>query len=105
MPKPDAAPVIRSLASRADLEEIWQFIARDSEFQADRWFRIIDEKIMHLARHNGLGRPRPELAADLRSYPVKDHVIFYQQLGAQGVAVVRVLHSSRDISAEMFGNS
>ena len=96
-----AARIIRSNASVADLEEIWQFIARDSEFQADRWVRILDKRIAYLAEHNSLGRPRPELAADLRSSPIKDYVIFYCPL-EDGIMVVRVLHSSRDIRQELF---
>ena len=96
-----AARIIRSNASIADLEEIWQFIARDSEFQADRWVRLLDERIAYLAEHNLLGRPRPELAIDLRGSPVRDHVIFYRPIG-DGIIVVRVLHSSRDIRQELF---
>jgi toxin ParE1/3/4 len=97
-----SAPIIRSLASIADLAEIWQFIARDSEFQADKWIRFLDSKIIYLATNNALGRPRPELAAGLRSFPVKDYVIFYRPRGEAGMELVRVLHSSRDIRAELF---
>jgi toxin ParE1/3/4 len=96
-----AVRIIRSKTSVADLEEIWQFIARDSEFQADRWVRILNDRIVYLAGHNSLGRPRPELAADLRSSPIKDYVIFYRPIH-DGLIVVRVLHSSRDIRHDLF---
>ena len=96
-------PVIRrSLQSLADLEEIWAYIARDSEFQADRWIRKIEERIQHLALHNGTGHPRSELAPGLRSSNLKDHVVFYRPIGETGIEVVRILHSSRDIQPDFF---
>ena len=98
-----SAQVTRSRQSILDLEEIWGYIAQDSEHHADRWIRKLDERIRYLAEHNGLGRPRPELAPGLRSSPLKDYVIFYRPVGATGLEVVRVLHSSRDIRPEFFG--
>ncbi len=97
-----ASAVIRSRVSLEDLEEIWQFIARDSEFYADKWLRFPDSRINDLAAHNELGRPRPELSAGLRSFPVKDYVIFYRPMAKAGLHLVRVLHSSRDIRPELF---
>ncbi len=96
-------PLIRrSLQSLADLDEIWEYIARDSEFQADRWIRRIEERIQHLALHNGAGHPREELAPGLLCSNLKDHVIFYRPLGESGIEVARILHSSRDIQPEFF---
>jgi toxin ParE1/3/4 len=45
-----------------------------------------------------MGRARPELAPHLRSLPFRRYVIFYVPLG-EGVDIVRVLHSARDIEA------
>ncbi|MFZ2281153.1 MAG: type II toxin-antitoxin system RelE/ParE family toxin [Prosthecobacter sp.] len=94
---------IRSHQSILDLEEIWSYIAQDSELHADRWIIKLNEHMLHLAAHNGLGRPRPELAAGLRSSPLKDYIVFYRSLGETGIEVIRVLHSSRDIRPEFFG--
>ena len=48
-----------------------------------------------------MGRARDELSADLRSFPFGRCVIFYAPV-EDGVDVVRVLHSARDIDA-VFG--
>ena len=45
-----------------------------------------------------MGRPRDELAPGLRSFAFGRYVVFIQPL-ADGIDVVRVLHSSRDIDA------
>lgn len=95
--------IIRSRSCIHDLEEIWSFIARDSPVQADKWIGILDQKIRLLAQNAQLGRARSELAEGLRSYPVKNYVIFYLPLELEeGIKLVRILHGSRDIELEPF---
>jgi plasmid stabilization system protein ParE len=53
-----------------DLADIWAFIAEDSEKHADRFAALIDSQFRALARQPLIGRSRPELATDLRSFPV-----------------------------------
>ena len=45
-----------------------------------------------------MGRAREELAADLRSFPFGRYVIFYAPVD-EGIDVVRVVHSARDVDA------
>jgi toxin ParE1/3/4 len=94
--------IVHSPASREDLAEIWRFIANDSVFHADRFIRMLDERVKHLAANPLIGRPRKELAADLRSYPVSPLIVFYIPTES-GVKIVRILHSSRDIKPDLFG--
>jgi toxin ParE1/3/4 len=82
----------------ADLADIWAFIAEDSVRHADRFAVLIDGHCQALARRPNLGRSRPELAPELRSFPVGQYVIFYVPL-PQGVEIVRVLHGARDIES------
>ncbi len=42
-----------------------------------------------------MGRVRPELADDLRFFPVEKYVIFYRPV-EEGIIVVRVVHSRQD---------
>ncbi|MFM9100245.1 MAG: type II toxin-antitoxin system RelE/ParE family toxin [Cyanobium sp.] len=84
--------------ARADLSDIWEFIAEDSDDQADAVIDLIDQKFQLLAQRAGLGRRREELAEGLRSFPVGRYVIFYLPI-PDGVQIVRVLHGARDIEA------
>ena len=45
-----------------------------------------------------MGRARDELSPGIRSMPFGRYVIFYAPL-ADGIDIIRVLHSSRDIDA------
>jgi len=92
------ARIVHRPLAGADIADIWDFIAEDSVIQADIWVDRLDGKLRLLATQPLMGRPRYELLPDLRSQPFGRHVIFYQPL-PDGIAVVRILHSARDIDA------
>ena len=60
---------------------------------------MLDEKLRLWATQPVMGRARDELIADLRSMPFGRYVVFYMPL-ADGLDVIRVLHSSRDVGEE-----
>lgn len=80
----------------ADLAEIWAYIAENSPAHADAFAARIDHRFHASARQPEMGRARPELGKNLRSFVVGRHVIFYLPL-SKGIEVVRVLHGARDI--------
>ena len=87
--------VIRPKALQ-DLAEIWAYIGEDSLRQADIFAAALDREIRELARRPLVGHARPELLADLRSFPFGRYVIFYLPRN-RGIEVVRVLHGARDL--------
>lgn len=92
-------PEVRRLPrAQADLDGIWDYIAQNSPANATRLLRRIDSLCQTLADNPLMGRARPELGADLRSFPAGDYIIFYRPI-ENGVGIVRVLHGSRDIEA------
>jgi len=90
--------VLHRRQAAADIAEIWQHIARDKPAAADRWIDDLDQQFGLLARQPLMGRERQELADGVRSFPFGRYVIFYVAL-ADGIDVLRVLHSSMDIDA------
>lgn len=57
-----------------------------------------DQTLSTLTSQPNLGRARPELAVDLRSFPVGNYVLFYIP-SPKAITVVRVLEGHRDIDA------
>ncbi len=94
----------RSRASVSDYEEIWRYIARDNPIAADRLITTFERHLSTLALMPAMGREEPHLAANLRSFPVGNYLIFYRPM-ADGIGVVRVLHGARDITPEYFEES
>lgn len=92
--------VYKQPKAKEDLFDIWSFIAADSPDAADTWIDKLDAQFLLLASHPLMGRAREELAKDLRSFPVGRYLVFYLP-DTNGITVVRVLHSARDIDAAM----
>ena len=84
--------------ARADLHQIWDYIAEDDVEAATRLVDLVEEKCTLLARLPDVGRVRDELAPGLRSFPVGKYAIFYRRAKG-GIEIVRVLSGWRDIPA------
>jgi toxin ParE1/3/4 len=82
-----------------DLIEIWEYIADDNINRAGAFIDIVDGKLRTLAAQPMMGRARDELMAGLRSFPVGRYILFYE-LVTDGIALVRILHSARDIPTQ-----
>jgi len=85
-----------SNAAKSDLQGIWLYIAQDDPVVADRFVRSLSTRFPLLASMPELGRKRDELSPRLRSFPVKNYIIFYRRM-ASGVEIARILHGARDL--------
>ena len=90
--------ILQTVQAECDLDEIWLHIALDNIVAADALLDAVDHSCRQLARQTMMGRPRPELAPELRSFAVKRYVVFYLPM-PEGISVIRVLHGARDIYA------
>jgi len=83
-----------------DLEEIWLYVAQDRGVDtADRLIDQIAKRLGVVAAHPAAGRLRDEIAPGVRSFPVRNYVIYYRP-SDDGVLVSRVLHGKRDQTAQ-----
>lgn len=90
-----------SLKALEDLDQIWDYVAKNSVLQANNLTLRFREKLHHIANNNLIGHPRPELAHKLRSYPVGRYLLFYRPT-LFGIELVRLIHSARDLRAMEF---
>jgi len=86
-----------SVAAEEDLLAAWNYISHDDMDAADALLDRVAEVCRRLAEWPDLGRERPELGRDIRSFPVETHVVYYRV--RSDVEVVRVLHGRRDVDA------
>ena len=103
------ARVLRTDQARDDLKAIGRYIAEQSQSRdiALRFLDRIDERCQIHATQPLMGEARPDLAEDLRCFPVSDYVVFYRPL-SDGILVLTVIHGARDIPAvfrHLFGSS
>lgn len=81
-----------------DLKEIWQYVAEHNENAAGKLIKEITGKLILLRDNPLAGREQNKFLVGLRSFVVKNYFIFYLPF-EDGIDVLRVLHSSRDIES------
>lgn len=84
--------------ANADIEGIAIYLFDLNPVAAYRFLDALEKTCELLAEHPLVGRPRPELAQDLRSFPVGNFLIFYTP-APHGIDVARVIYGGRDLPA------
>ena len=82
--------------ARADVLDIWLFIAQDSPQNAERFTSVLYDKFITLSRYPAIGRRRDDLKPGMRSLPASNYMIYYRKI-AGGVSILRVVHAGRDV--------
>ena len=83
--------------ARADLHEIWEYIAQDDFDAADRWVRKLRDAIESIARTPGIGHSRKDLTDfSILFWPVGAYLILYRMKG-DCVEIVAVTQGARNI--------
>jgi toxin ParE1/3/4 len=91
----------RSPRARADLLDIWLYIAERNQAAADRVLDEIERVCGVIAAHPLIGRERPEIAPEIRSFAAMSWVVFYRAFPKQ-IDIVRVVHGARDLEVLEF---
>lgn len=85
-------------SAETDLLEAWVFIAEENIDAADGVIDAIEKEAQTLALQPLMGRARPDLAQEVRSWPTSTRYILFYVPTDEGITVLRVLHHARDIS-------
>ncbi|HTJ57427.1 MAG TPA: type II toxin-antitoxin system RelE/ParE family toxin [Devosiaceae bacterium] len=87
--------------ARADLFEIWNYVAHHNRRAADELIRQFNLIFQTLAENPMIGRARDELEPGLRSFPYRRYIVFYNSSDTK-LAIIRILSSYRDIGPDSF---
>lgn len=97
---PNSWRVLRSRAAKADLFELWSYIATHDENAADRWIERIDAAIARLSAFPGLGSSRTELPEGILAFSLNPYLILYvQDAEQQQVEIIRIIDARRDFGS------
>lgn len=88
--------IYRTSVSHKDYLDIWTYIAADNIAAADALLDTFDAKLAIISGMPRLGRARPELGPDIRSFPIHNYVLFYREV-PDGVQLLRVLHGAQNL--------
>ncbi len=88
-----------SLLAERDLAGIAQSTRqRWGTAQVHQYGQLLEHTLQQLADNALMGKPRPELYMEARSFSVGAHIVFYRPTHS-GIEVARVLHQHMDIPA------
>lgn len=87
-----------ALTAQEDLQSIWEYVAQYNIEAANRLIKEITGKFTLLRDYPHVGREQNNLLVNLRSFTIKDYLIFYQPF-ENGVEILRVLHGSRNVES------
>jgi len=94
--------VLFAQSAQTDLLEAWLFIAEENMAAADRVLDTIEQEAATLSLQPKMGRTRPELGKNVRSWPSSTAYILYYVVSSSGLTVLRVLHHARDVGQLSF---
>ena len=83
--------------ARRDLDELTAYIAADNPAAANAFLDRLTSAFDLLARNPMLGRARPDLAPELRTFVIGNYLILHRAR-AGGIDIVRVVHGARDLA-------
>lgn len=91
-------------AAQADLKSIARYTQeRWGARQRNAYLKEMDHTFRSLARNPGIGRACDEIREGYRKFPHGTHVIYYRQVAAGGMQVVRILHATMDPDTHLGG--
>jgi toxin ParE1/3/4 len=95
------AVIILQAEARRDIEDILIYSAEQWGLEQRGAYRDEIGRAIEILRGNPrIGRPRDEIAAGLRSFLVRQHVIYYR-FTAETVTVLRVMHGKMNVAQHL----
>lgn len=85
-----------SLRAKADVDQIWTYIAEDNFRAAESWVRDLANRFKMLGRQPLIGESVGHLSPGLRCIPHGNYVIYYE-FDKRLVTIRRVVHGARDV--------
>jgi toxin ParE1/3/4 len=84
-----------------DLEDVADYIARDSPRQALRVLQLLRKRMEEIAQKPRMYQLRPEIGSDARLASIGNYVILFR-IRENTVRIERVLHGGRNLVSKLF---
>ena len=93
------APYRVTPRAAADLNDIAVYSLRKwGQQQTTAYLTALNDRFVWLGEYPDIGRARPEILRDLRSFREGSHIIFYRTRGT-AIEIIGVPHASMDIDS------
>ena len=82
----------------ADLDQIATYIRERNRSAAFKLISQFERQFELLSERPRIGRARPDLRPELRSWPHRSYIVLYRAIEG-GIEIIRVVHGARDLVA------
>ena len=82
----------------ADLSRIATYTLRNRGRQTNAYVKALNDRFGWLAEYPEIGRARPEILPELRSFREGSHIVFYRTRGTV-IEIIGVPHVSMDVDS------
>lgn len=79
-----------------DLSEIWDY-TYETWSESDRYYNLLLDSFHKLSQSPNLGKRYENITKGLLGYITGRHIIFYREMEASKIEIVRILHGRRDL--------
>ncbi|HNY54589.1 MAG: type II toxin-antitoxin system RelE/ParE family toxin [Sphingobacteriales bacterium] len=92
------AKVILRQEAINDLSDIWYYtLHKWSEKQADKYYNDIKIACKEIGENPSVGKNYTDISEQLLGFKSGKHILFYHQISADEIEVIRILHESMDL--------
>jgi len=85
-----------------DLTGIWEHTVENwSEKQADKYYKLIIDACLELAKDPNLGKTYFEINSELFGKHTSKHIVFYRKIDASTIEITRILHDHMDLKNKL----
>ena len=92
------AKVILRQEAINDLSDIWYYtLHKWSEKQADKYYNDIKIACKEIGENPTIGKNYTDISEQLLGFKSGKHILFYHQISADEIEVIRILHESMDL--------
>jgi len=92
------AKVILRQEAINDLSDIWYYtLHKWSEKQADKYYNDIKIACKEIGENRSVGKNYTDISEQLLGFKSGKHILFYHQISADEIEVIRILHESMDL--------
>jgi toxin ParE1/3/4 len=92
------AKVILRQEAINDLSDIWFYtLHKWSETQADKYYNEIKIACKEIGENPTIGKNYTDISEQLLGFKSGKHILFYHQISADEIEVIRILHESMDL--------
>ncbi len=79
-----------------DISKIWDY-TYEVWSEADKYYELLIEAFKEIEKKPAIGKKYEQMSNDIYGFGIGKHIIFYRNIAANDIEIIRVLHERMDL--------